>query len=297
MKYISRQKWMLAVFLVGLTTATAQSALVTWNIDSSQSFLRLTIPDQDLVLGGQDLIIRLRDVGNNDAWTDAGGRASNIQGTLATNFSGSSISYLSGQHSVTAIESGSFRPNPAAWNSGLVNGENPDGQYSNNSGAPAAFAARVYAGALGGFLNFDAAFLAIRDVSYALSGSSNLSSSGGLQVADDPSNFLLGIESSSIDIDGLDLGFLGQPIPDIRDQSLGGLLGSSSANTLEIENLGGLDRKLTQLIEISVEFDVNGILVQGSASGQIVAFATIPEPSSASLLALATFVGMFRRRR
>ena len=47
---------------------------MTWDIDPTQSFFRLTIPDQSLTIGTTTATIRLRDAGSSSNWTDAGGR-------------------------------------------------------------------------------------------------------------------------------------------------------------------------------------------------------------------------------
>ena len=88
---------------------------VDWEIDSSQSWIRLTIPDQDIVIGeeeGEPITIPAALRGaqlvydvtpgfpSNPPvvpWTDDRGRRAPIQGTLSTDYvEGSSISFTAG---------------------------------------------------------------------------------------------------------------------------------------------------------------------------------------------------------
>jgi hypothetical protein len=288
------------VLFSGVSTRVGAS-LITWNIDSTQSIVRLNLPDQNITVDGITANVRLRNA-NNSNWSDDGGRASRVTGTLATNYSeggsSASLTFLQGLHNATAIEFGSFRPNPAAFDSSLVNASNPDGQFANTSGAPAAFAAKIRGNAL---LTFDLAFLAIRSVEYDASGTATLNGGAGA-YSGGASQTNLGVSAGFASIDGLNVGFPinSQLIPDINNQDLGSLLGGQlevNAGTISIANLGGLDRRLTKLINIPLSFDVDGIIVSGFINGQIVATATVPEPSSVSLLAIGLGLAVARGRR
>lgn len=294
---------MVSVFLSSVSTRV-DASLITWNIDSTQSVVRLNLPDQNLTFDGITANVRLRNA-NNNAWSDDGGRASRVTGTLATTYSESgssaSLTFLQGLHNATAIQYGSFRPDPASFNPGNVNADNPDGQFSGTGGAPASFAAKIR-GAIS-ILQVDLAFLAIRNVAYDLSGTASLSGGGGV-FSGGAGETSLGIASGTADIDGLAINipflFSGQPIPDISNANLGDLLGGQlEVNTggITIDNLGGLDRRLTKQINIPLAFDVDGIVVSGFINGQVVATATVPEPSSLSLLAVGLGCVFCRTRR
>jgi hypothetical protein len=134
----------LAAALAALACTTpAVAGIVSWNVDPAASFLRLSVPDQLISLNNAVLDLRVRN-SNNSAWNDAGGRRAFLDGTIVTQLNdGNSIEFLSGQHSLVALEDHSLRPNPAAFNPSLTSSLNPDGQYSNATTAPAAFGARV----------------------------------------------------------------------------------------------------------------------------------------------------------
>jgi Dockerin type I domain/PEP-CTERM motif len=265
-----------AVLLVAAAwSATASFAgadLVTWDIDSAQSSVRLTIPDQTVNIPGTgDVTVMLRDAGSTTQWTDAGGRNAFLDGTVATNYAdASSIEFLSGMHDIFALQGVSVRPNPAQF-TGPADADNPDGTYAGTATAPAAYGAKVR-GTVSIF-TVDAAYIALRDVVYDIS-SGAVPLGAGTTIAASTSNF--GVTSASIDADGLPLPLsLGQPIPDTRDAALSPLSGLDTAAGSVI-NTGGLGRKLTYNISTSIQVDIQGVLLTGSASGQIVAFATLP---------------------
>jgi len=283
--------------LISYSRDQVRAGTVTWTIDSAQSVVRLNLPDQTLSVDGTSVLVQIRN-SNNAAWSDAGGRASFVTGTLATNYSetasSATLTYLQGSHNASAIQFGSFRPNPAAFNPSNTNADNPDGQFSNTSGAPAAFAAKIR-GVAGGFLTLDLAFLAIRDVQYDFGGTALLSGSDG-SFTGGQSQTTLGLASGSASIDGLSAFLVGQVIPDINNADISDLLGSAlqtNSASLQIATVGS-QRRLTQQINTPLTFDVDGTLVNGFINGQIVAFSAVPEPSSIALVVLS--LGFFARR-
>lgn len=75
------------------------------------------------------------------------GNTASLSGTLSTNYvDGVSIQFLSGQNNLTAINSGSYRPNPSKYVGGTVNGDGTasGGSFANTSTAPAAFGMAVH---------------------------------------------------------------------------------------------------------------------------------------------------------
>ena len=281
---------------VGLlaVASPARAALVTWDVDPAQSFMRLAIPDQTIpVEGVGNVTIRLRDA-NSAAWSDAGGRRAFLDGDLSTNLiDASSVQFNSGSHNLFALEQTNLRPNPAQF-TGPPDANNPDGTYVGTGTAPAAFGAKVRGTFI---LTFDAAYLAIRDAFLDVA-SGNIALGGGTTIAGNTTN--VGIASALIDVDGLALPLgLGQPIPDTLNAAvgLGTLPNTTGGSIVVVGGPGSLVRMLTLTVTVPIALDVEGIIVNGSATGQIVAFATIPEPSSVLLAGFAAFGLIWAGRR
>jgi hypothetical protein len=272
----------------------AHAVGVSWNIDPVQSSLQLTVPDQSVTLNGTTATIRLRDNGSTSQWTDAGGRRAFIDGTIATDYvDGVSIQFNSGSHNIFALEQANVRPNPAQFDAGATNAENPDGQYTGTGAALAAYGARVRASI--SILTVDAAYLAMRDVQYNI-GSGVIALGGGTSIGGSTTTF--GISSASVDVDGLSIIAVGQPIPDVLNGSLSPI-GGTNTNGGTIADLGGGQRRLTYNIAESITIDIEGVTLNGSASGTIVAFATVPEPGAFVLggIGFLGLVGWRIRRR
>lgn len=215
-----------------------------------------------------------------------------MDGTISTNYSfGSSITFNSGDHSLYAVQSGSFRPNPAAFNPDATNSDNPDGQYSNTTGAPAAFAARIRSSLLA---LPDVAHFAFRDVQFELA-SGALAIGGGGNFAGSQT---FGIDSALFDFDGTSAQLLGQPFPDVLHQSIGPFDGTTSAGGSITTD--GLVTKLTLFVNAPFQIDLSGAVLNGTYSGQIVAYY-VPEPSSIFMAGLAVlglcWAGRRRLRR
>lgn len=283
-----------------LSASSAMAAPLTWTVDSAQSFVRLNIPDSQVTLDGIAVNVRIRNQDNSN-WSDAGGRRAFLDGTISTDYvDGSSISFLSGQHALAAIEAGSFRPNPAAFDPGATNGDNPDGSYTNSSGAPAAYAAKVRAQGASFPANLlgqlDLGYIAFRDVNFDVD-SGALALDGGGSFVGGSNNF--GIASANLDVDGQDVSLVGQVVPDMLNESLTGLTGLNTAGGT-VTVIDALTRQLVFNVNVPISIDLDGTILNATASGQIVAFAIVPEPSS---IALAGFgvVGLvtmaYRRRR
>jgi len=242
----------------------ASAALVAWDVDPSVSYVRLTVPDQVVPVPDiGNVTVRMRDANNNNDWTDAGGRRAAVDGIVVTEYEDSStIAFTSGAHDLYALEETSLRPNPSDWDAATTN-------YVGTSTAPAAFGARVRGTYV---FNFDAAYLALRQVQLNIA-------SGVLPVAAgsfDGTQTQFGISSASSYVDGLSILGLGQPVPDLFDEPLPPVVGTNSAAGT-IEDLGGRNRKLTYNINVPVSIQVEDITLTGSAAGQIVAYATLPE--------------------
>lgn len=272
--------------------APARAALVSWDVDPAQSFVRLNIPDQQITIDTTTATIRIRNA-DNGAWSDAGGRRAFLDGTISSNLiDATSIAFNGGSHNIFALESGSFRPNPAQFDPNATNDDNPDGQYTGTGGVAAAYAAKVRGSV--SFLTLDLAFIAFRDVFYDIA-SGVLALDGGGAFAGGANNF--GIDSALLDVDGLSALIVGQVIPDVLSEPLSGLTGLNNGGGV-VTNLGGLNRMLTITVNVPISLDLEGTIVTASATGTIVAFATlVPEPSSVLLAGFAVFGLIWAGRR
>ena len=255
------------LFITGYAALTGVS-VVTWDVDPTNSYIRLTIPDQAInITNIGNVTLRMRDANSTSQWTDAGGRRAALDGQIMTDYvDGSWISFRSGSHNLYALENTSLRPNPADW--GTTN-------YVGTSTAFAALGARVRGTYI---LTFDAAFLAFREVTLDITNANG----GFLAITNGAfatNTTRCGIASSLADVDGLELPLsLGQPIPDVLHGNMAPIVEPNIAGGT-ITNLGGLNRKLTYPINIpQLAFDLSGTIVTGSAAGLVVAYAVLPAP-------------------
>lgn len=283
--------------LFGVATlfgAACQASLI-WSIDSQESFIRLNIPDQTVALNdeGDEINALLRDyqdeggpvfTGDPDvpaAWTDGNGRRSFVGGTLNAAYSEgagtASIEFLPGTHSASAIEYGAFRPSPDevlgpaafaadVWGTEVVDEENEISVY----------------GRLG--------HVRIRDINYDLSGTVGMSEGPVGSFTQSSGSIDLGVLSGAVvdvDLAGLFTEF-GLPLPEFGGTNLGNIL---------VENIGGLNRRLTITVDIPIVLDLQGLPLSASIDGVLVAYAVIPEPTSVSLVAVSMTFIAFRRRR
>jgi hypothetical protein len=248
-------------------------------VDPTNSYIRLTIPDQTLAVAGVgNITFRMRDANSATQWTDAGGRRASLGGEIVTDYvDGSAITFLGGAHNLYAIEATSLRPSPAQWDAATTN-------YIGTSTAPAALGGRARGTYV--ILTFDAAFLAFRNVQLDITNAAD----GAIVITNGAfatNATLCGIAAALVDVDGLVLGSgLGQPIPDVLHGNLDPIV-EQNAGGGTITNLGGLDRQLTYIISIpDLAIDLNGMMVTGSAAGRVVAHAVLPTPPPPNLSAL-----------
>ena len=257
-----------------LAPGVARAIQMSWNVDTNASYVQLTVPDQAVnVTNVGNVMVRLRDAGDNNQWTDAGGRRAAVAGTLLADYADAvSITFPSNSHNLYALEQTNLRPNPAEWDPATTN-------YTGTGTAPAAFGARVRGTYyLFGIIpvDFDAAFLALRSVRFDVA--SGVVPVVGGALAGGQTQF--GISTATGDVDGLVLPYdLGQPVPDVLAGELPPIVQTNTAGGT-IQNLGGRDRKLTYSISMPIAIQVEGMTLTGSAAGQIVAYGTIPEPPS-----------------
>lgn len=290
--------------IVALGAASvAHAAPVTWNIDSTQSKLSLKIGDtqfNDPSIGNITIRVRNQASGQNNAWNT--GNSAAVGGTISTDYvDGSSIQFLAGQTNVVGVNSGSYRPNPAAY----TGDTNPDpilaegGSFSNSTTAAAVFGARVRASVASLFgLTVDAAFINFFNVNYELS-------SGVLALAGTNSPFTnattIGIQNSNLAVDGLTVA--GQQVIDDQIAAISNATAANTGAAGTLTDLGGQLRRITIpiLLNLVIPLDDGGqYFLNAQATGQIVATAEIPiipEPSTIAMAGMGLVGLVFAARR
>jgi len=270
--------------------STASAFLVNWDIDPAQSSFKLTIPDQNVTLGTVAATMRLRNQ-NNAAWTQ---NNAPVDGLLATNITPGwgNVQFLGGASSLVGVNTGSYRPNPASYSTAVTSTINTAGTFQNTSSAPAVYAARVNATAFS--LNLNTGYIAFSNVTYdvasaavALSGTSFLSNSLSIGVAD-----------SLISFDGINTGLAGQVVGDTQGNS--GPIAAPNLNGAagSLVNVGGANYRITVPINLPVFISLGGVNLNTTATGTLVGFATIPEPATIALTALGVgAIAAYARRR
>jgi hypothetical protein len=266
------------VVAAALTFQIAIASVVTWDVDSSVSYVRLTIPDQSVAVTNLgNVTFRMRDANSSSQWTDAGGRRAALDGMIVTDYAdATSIQFLGGSHNLYALETTNLRPNPTKWDAATTN-------YTDTSTAPAALGARARGTYV---LTFDAAFLAFRAVQLDITNAA----SGYIAITDGTfaaNATRCGVLSALVDVDGLELPLgLGQPIPDVLHASLSPMVQTNTTGGT-ITNLGGLVHKLTYPINIpDLAINLGDTVIAGSATGLIVATAVLSPPSPPPLLSV-----------
>ena len=237
------------------------------------SFIRLNIPDQFIELNEEDgpILAGIREYNPGPfpsaTWSDNGGKRSFVQGQLSTNYvDGTSIEFISGDHSAAAIEYGSFLPDPATWD--------PETEtYGPSAGAPAAFNGEL---ALGdpNFPEFGLlvklGVLSVRNVAYDALGTVSLGSISGGWEGTNP--FELGIMPGAwADAESI-LGNLFMEMLDEQESA-------ENQGSLEIEDLGDGDRRLILTISVPISLTIEGQDLNATITGQIIAYATVSPPS------------------
>ena len=285
----------LTTLAIALVAVTARADFVEWEVDETLSEIELIVPDQAVTIGTTNATIRLRNQSGGDAGPWNVGDVAAVGGTIATDYQdGVSIEFLSGQHDLFALASGSYRPNPAAFDPLLVNAENPDGQFADTSTAPGAFGARVRATVSiftvdAAFMNFTEAFYDIFSLPLPIAAGSF--DGGGLDM---------GFELATIAFDGLST-LVGQPIPDAQGTPIFDVFGLNLDPGATITAPDPMDpdlRRLTIPVDLDLVVDVGGVLLDASAVGTIVADTIlVPEPGVASMLGSGALLLVFLDRR
>jgi len=289
-----------AILLFG--ASFAEAAVVTWTIDSSASKVALAIPDQAVNLNGTAATVRIRNQsGSSNVWNQ--GNSAFLQGTFDTQYSeglvGGNVQFLAGADTISSINTGNYRPNPAAFNAANTNTTNPDGQFQNSSSAPGVYGSKIRASV--SILTVDLAYLNLYNVLGDISsGAIPLTGAAGTYTL--PANGIsYGIQYSDIAVDGLSALIVGQVIPD----TFTNFTNVTGVNTTLLANITSpqpiLDptlRKLTLSISISATTDLNGTPLTINTTGTLVATAHyVPEPSTFMLAGLGLVSMAFCARR
>lgn len=274
----------------------ADAGLVTWTIDSPDSELDVVLPDQLVTLyNGATVTVQARSqttVGSGGNWSV--GNHANLAGTFGTDYNdGNSIQFLAGQSNIVGLDSGNYRPNPAAYAGGTINpdGTASGGIFSNTTTAAGVFGARLHV--VSGGVGFDAAFVSFYDLVGDLS-------SAVLPLAGTsfPANGISVLGNSLLAEDGL----IG-----VNDgiERITLLAGTNTASLGTIVDAIGppLLRELVMPINIPVNIYVPSLSpnpLTGTVFGTLVATATVPEPSTGMLCGIGAVVlgiASWRRRR
>lgn len=285
-----------------LLPSLAHADNLSFTVDSSQSYLTLNIPNfsyfgNNINVTGQN---RTNGAPISTAWSASTttGNTAFISGTFATTIGGSltgktltSIQFISGASNLSALSSGNYRPNPAAYNS-IVSA------YNNNSSTPGNYAFTEHT------LLGNQALVSFDNVTYDIN-SGNLP--GSWTVGSGVINLYpwidlnFGILDSMMSVQGLSVFLVGQYIPNYS-----GHVSNVAANDAYPRDgtytFNGPDTNLNIKIPLSIPISIDmggGTLLNGTATGQIVANSAVPEPSTMALAALAgvSIVAVWRRRR
>ena len=285
---VSAGRFLLLAVCAGFVASPASAFLVSWDVDPSLSSFKLAIPDQTTTLGTLTATMRLRNQ-NNGTWTT---NNAPVDGLLATDIGAgiSSIQFLGGSSSLVGVNTGSYRPNPAAYNTAVTDATNTAGTFTNTSSAAAVYAARVNASVSiitinVGYISFDNMSYDVSSAATAITGTSFLSNA-----------LTVGILDSTTHFDSVNGGTTG--IGDAQGNTGPISAVNSGAGAGSIVNLGGGNYRLTVPISEPVFINLSGVTLNATATGTLVAFAFIPEPATLMLLG-AGVVGLaaYGRRR
>lgn len=273
---------------------------VSWDVNPAQSSFKLAIPDQTVTLGTITATMRLRNQ-NNATWST---NTAPVDGFLATNVGAgiSSVEFIAGASTLSGVTTGSYRPNPAAYDTNVTDTLNTGGTFTNTTTAAAVFAARINAQV--SIITLNVGYISFNNVMYDV-GSVVLPVTGTSFASN---SLALGLDDSTVMVDGIST-IAGQVIPDVISQT-GPILGTnSSAGAGSIVAcpvvagscaFGGVDLyKITVPINMPVALSLSGVNLNATATGTVVGYATIvPEPATLLIMASGLVgLGILGRRR
>ncbi len=278
----------------------SQATMVNWTIDQTNSSITLSIPTQSVNISGSNYTMRVvsQDSSGNSSGTSwTSGNVAHYSGTIATDYTdGSSIEFLTGMSSINAVQSLTGFPSPANFvqDMSLSPGE---GSYTGTNGGSALTAYDGY-GQIQVFIFTGVGPVAINTVMLDMA-SSALPISGTNFTA---ANTMLGIANGSLGVDITSslvsgaLGFSGiQTTFNTPDYA------NTTASLGSITVTGADTRKLTIPVTFPIQVNSGDFILNGTATGTLVANATltVPEPGTIVLAAIAAVAscGFVRRRR
>jgi len=292
---------------LALSASNVQADPLTFTIDSAQSYVTLTIPN--FTFSGLAINLQGENRTNgaplSTAWSASTntGNTAFVSGTIATDLTGAlggpqnvtGVKFLAGSSAMLALTSGNYRPNPAAYNS-LTSA------YNNNSSLPQNYGS-VANTALG-----NAALSSFSNTTYDITSPSALPV-GSVSPANtfpvdggyNPANTVsTGISASIFSVHGLVLFSVGQVIGN-GTSGLGSIVSKEGPGTALGTFTFTSPTNLQMVVPVNTPFAINlggGVFLNGTATGQYVANAAVPEPSTLILAGLAcvSLVAMARRR-
>lgn len=284
---------------VVLAADAVRATPLTFTLDSTQSYVSLTIPN--FSISGNNVNVHNQSGGT--VWTS--GNKAFVAGTLSTDFGGSlsgqtmtAIQFIGGANNLFALTTGNYRPNPAAYNSAL-SGAGGGGVYMNNSTAPGDY------GAAASVILGTAVYFQFQNVTYDTS-SNPLPATGtvgtGGFVTNNPLNPLMtGINTATLSDQGLSLFLVGQIVPnELANLAAGSIpLAANTTDAATYTFTSPTNLRINVPILVPISINLSGTFINGVASGQFVANAVVPEPSTFALtgLGVLSVVALARRRR
>jgi hypothetical protein len=256
-------------------------APVSWDVDSNASFFAVSIPDFSIPDGPTTTTIRVRNAsGTGSVWNT--GNQTQISGRINTMYdqsNDSAIQFLP-QANLVGLLSGTYRPNPSAWNGT---------EYTNTNAANANLGARVNGLTYG--INYQIGFLAARNMLFDLTSANQLSTTLGGSISSlNAAGNAFGVRSMDVDFDGFYVpAFDYQPVSDSHETitqmtALG--TGTMSSGVIEAGSFGAFNRKMTLNFSVPIQFTLNNLTLNGTATSRIVAYA-VPEPTTVTLAMFA----------
>jgi hypothetical protein len=246
----------------GFLASNAFALAVNWDINPGESNFKLAVPDQTVLLGTLSATMRLRNQ-NNTTWTQ---NNAPVDGLLATNVTGtpgvvSSVQFLGGASSLVGVSTGSYRPNPAAYDTNVTDSINTAGTFTNTTSASGVYAARVNASISiittnAGYINFSA--MSFDVASIVTAGTAGAFTIAGMSLG------VLGSRGNFGDVGGTTTAS-GDSIAQ-TGPSAALVPGGSGA----IANLGGDNRRITIPFTMPVSVDLAGVMLNATASGTLV---------------------------
>jgi hypothetical protein len=288
-------------FLVVAATAVVAQAEPSvgrdFGVDSTESYLTLSIPNFSFSGNNTNITGQNRTNGApiSGVWTS--GNTAFITGTISTTIYGdfspggiTAVQFIGGGSTfLSAINSGNYRPNAAAFNGGTQ-----PATYNNNSAAGADYGGTMHV------LLGNAGLFSMANATVGLSAADPLPVTGDsfpINMAGSP--LVTGLDTVGLSVQALNVPIAGMILPTVENQLIGLAGADLSSASATLVNVAHGD--LTMTIPIVVPFSLpvgEGVFLNGTATGQLVA-RTDPEPSSIllALLGFASVVGLVRHKR